>query len=143
MLHKKVNKYSGTKKETIFIQVLASISHNKRDDHGNDRKSRSMSRHHHSQRHSTRITHASLGPQNNPSVSLVERQRRIPDVDILQGDLNKIKPPTFNGEHRKGEEEKAWLLEMKRYFQLHDYSSQVESRIATYHLQGKEVMWWD
>jgi hypothetical protein len=32
-----------------------------------------------------------------------------------------IKPPNFNGEHMKGEEEEAWLLEMKKYFQLHDY----------------------
>jgi hypothetical protein len=36
----------------------------------------------------------------------------------LQGELRKIKPPTFNGEHRKGEEVEAWLLEMKKYFQL-------------------------
>jgi hypothetical protein len=45
--------------------------------------------------------------------------------DILQGELRKIKPPTFNGEHRKGEEVEAWLLEMKKYFQLHDYPSRV------------------
>jgi hypothetical protein len=34
-------------------------------------------------------------------------------------------------------------LEMKKYFHLHDYPSQVEARISTYHLQGKEAMWWD
>jgi hypothetical protein len=28
-------------------------------------------------------------------------------------------------------------------FQLHDYPSRVETIIATYHLQGKEVMWCD
>jgi hypothetical protein len=32
---------------------------------------------------------------------------------------------------------------MKKYFQLHDYPSQVEARIATYHLKGKATMWWD
>jgi hypothetical protein len=32
---------------------------------------------------------------------------------------------------------------MKKYFQLHDYPSQVEAIIYTYHLQGKEAMWWD
>jgi hypothetical protein len=32
---------------------------------------------------------------------------------------------------------------MKKYFQLHDYPSHVEARISTYHLQGKETMWWD
>jgi hypothetical protein len=32
---------------------------------------------------------------------------------------------------------------MKKYFQLHDYPSRVETRIATYHLQGNVAMWWD
>jgi hypothetical protein len=31
---------------------------------------------------------------------------------------------------------------MKKFFQLHDYTSMVETRILTYHLQGKENMWW-
>jgi hypothetical protein len=35
------------------------------------------------------------------------------------------------------------MLEMKKYSQLHDYPSRVETKIATYHLQGKETMWWD
>jgi hypothetical protein len=61
----------------------------------------------------------------------------------LQGELRNIKTPTFNGEHRKGEEVEAWLVEMKKYVQFHYYPSRVETRIATYHLQGKESMWWD
>jgi hypothetical protein len=73
-----------------------------------------MSRHHHSPRNSTRITHASLGPKSSTSVSHVQRQRRIPKVDILQDELGNIKPPTFNGEHNKGEYVEAWLLEMKK-----------------------------
>jgi hypothetical protein len=55
----------------------------------------------------------------------------------LQGELRKINPPTFNGEHQKGEEVETWILEMKKYFQLHDYPSRVEARIATYHLQER------
>jgi hypothetical protein len=102
-----------------------------------------MSRHHHSPRKSTRITHASLGLGSSTGVSHVWRKRRGLEEDILQGELGKIKPPTFNGEHRKGEEVEAWLLEMKKYFQLHDYPSRVEATISTYHLQGKETMWWD
>jgi hypothetical protein len=27
-----------------------------------------------------------------------------PSSDILQGELKKLKPPSFDGEHRKGEE---------------------------------------
>jgi hypothetical protein len=76
-------------------------------------------------------------------VSHVRRRRRRPKGDILQGEIKNIKPPTLNGEHKKGEEVEAWLLEMNKYSQLHDYPSRVEIRIATYHLQGKESMWWD
>ena len=44
MLHKKVNKYSGTKQAASARQVSTSRSHRKMDDHKNDRKSRSMRR---------------------------------------------------------------------------------------------------
>jgi hypothetical protein len=66
-----------------------------------------------------------------------------PKVYILQGELRKIKLSTFNGEHRKGEEAEARLLEMKKYFELDDYPSRLEARIETYYLQGKTMMWWD
>jgi hypothetical protein len=49
-------------------------------------------------------------------VSLIWRKIRRPEEGILQGELGKIKPPIFNGEHKKGEEVEAWLLEMKKYF---------------------------
>jgi hypothetical protein len=102
-----------------------------------------MNKHHQSPRKSTRINHARLGPGRNPSVSLVQRQRIRTKENILQGEIRKIKPPNFNGDHRKGEEAEAWLLEMNKYFQLHDYPSQIEAKISTYHLQGKTTMWWD
>jgi hypothetical protein len=102
-----------------------------------------MSKHHHPLRKSNRITRASSGPGSIPSVSHFRRQRRRYEANILQGELRKIKPPTFNGEHWKEEEAEAWLLEMKKYFQLHDYRYRVEARISTYHLQGKTSMLWD
>jgi hypothetical protein len=57
--------------------------------------------------------------------------------------MNKIKPPTFDGEHKKYEYAKTWLLGMRKYFQLHNYSSQEEGRISIYQLKGKTSMWWD
>ena len=56
--------------------------------------------------------------------------------------MNKIKPPTFDGEH-KDEYAKTWLLGMRKYFQLHNYSSNAEGRISIYQLKGKASMWWD
>jgi hypothetical protein len=57
--------------------------------------------------------------------------------------MNKIKPPTFDGEHKKDEDAKTWLLGMRKYFQLHNYSSHAEGRIYIYQLKGKASMWWD
>jgi hypothetical protein len=42
-------------------------------------------------------------------------------LDIYQRELRKLEPPPFDGEHSKREYSKSWLLEMIKYFQLHDY----------------------
>jgi hypothetical protein len=64
-------------------------------------------------------------------------------VDELKGEMNKIKPPTFDGEHKKDEDAQTWLLGMRNYFQLHKYSSHAKGRIFIYQLKGKASMWWD
>jgi hypothetical protein len=62
------------------------------------RKERSVSRHHH---HSPRHSNKRVG--NNSSLSPVRRYKRS-GVDELRGEMNKIKPPTFDGEHKKDED---------------------------------------
>jgi hypothetical protein len=64
-------------------------------------------------------------------------------VDELKGEMNKIKPPTFDGEHKKNEDAETWLLGMRKYFQLQNYSSHAEGRISIYQLKGKASIWWD
>jgi hypothetical protein len=101
------------------------------------RRTRSVSRHHlRSQRHSNKRSH------NNSSPSFVRNHKRY-WVDELRGEMNKTKPPTFNGEHKKDEYVETWLLSTRKYFQLHNYSSHVEGIIVIYQLKGKESMWWD
>ena len=56
--------------------------------------------------------------------------------------MNKIKPPTFDGEH-KDEDVEIRFLGMRKYFQLHNYFVRVEWRISIYQLKGKASMWWD
>jgi hypothetical protein len=34
----------------------------------------------------------------------------------MQGELRKIKPPTFDGENKRGEDFEAWLLGIRKYF---------------------------
>jgi hypothetical protein len=64
-------------------------------------------------------------------------------VDELKGEMNKIKPPRFDGEYNNEEDAKTWLIGMKKYFQLQNYSSHAEGRIVMYQLKRKASMWWD
>ena len=76
------------------------------------RRSRSVGRHHHhSQGHSKRRAHS--GSSLSPT-----RKHRGSRVDELKGEMNKIKPPTFDGEHKKEEDTETWFLGMRKYFQL-------------------------
>jgi hypothetical protein len=105
--------------------------------HGERSRSRSDSRHHsRSQRRSGSKTHSSSSP--SPT-----RKHHKSGKEELKGEMNKIKPPTFDGEHKKEEDAETWLLGMKKYFQLQNYSAHAEGRIAMYQLKGKASMWWD
>jgi hypothetical protein len=37
-------------------------------------------------------------------------------VDELKGEMNKIKPLTFDEDHKKDEYAKTWILGMRKYF---------------------------
>jgi hypothetical protein len=76
-------------------------------------------------------------------VSPVRHQRIRHELDSFQGELRKLKPPSFDGEREREDDVESWFLGLRRYFQLHKYSSNLEARIPTYHLYGKVVMWWD
>jgi hypothetical protein len=99
--------------------------------------SRSISRHRrYSPKYSNKKEHSSSSP--SPT-----KKHRISGVDELKGEMNKIKPPTFYGEHKKEEDVETWLLSMRKYLQLQNYSSHVKGRIAMYQLKGKASMCWD
>lgn len=48
----------------------------------------------------------------------------------LQGEFQKIKPPTFYGEAEEVAE--AWLINMNNYFQVYEYSRNLKARLAIY-----------
>jgi hypothetical protein len=101
------------------------------------RRSRSVGRHHHhSQGHSNRKAQSSSSPFPT------KKHMRF-GVDEMKGEMNKINPPTFDGEHKKEEDVETWLFGMRKYFQLQNYSSHAEGRIAMYQLKGKASMWRD
>jgi hypothetical protein len=71
--------------------------------------------------------------------TIPDRKRK--QVDHLDGEFKKIKPSTFDGESRKGEEVDAWLLDIKKYFQIYNYSSNMKVRMAIYNMKGKASIW--
>jgi hypothetical protein len=100
-------------------------------------RGRSGSEHHqHSRRNSKRRPHNSSSPSHT-------RKHIRYEVDELKGEMNKIKRPTFDGEHKKDEDAEAQLMGMRKYFQLQNYSSRAEGRISIYQLKEKVYIWWD
>jgi hypothetical protein len=61
----------------------------------------------------------------------------------MKGEMNKIKPPTFDGDHMEDEDVETCLLGMRKYFQLQNYSSDAEGIISIYQLKGKASIWRD
>jgi hypothetical protein len=57
--------------------------------------------------------------------------------------FKKAKPPSFDGEIKKGEEAEAWLLGLKKYFRVHDFSENMKARVATFNLNEKASIWWE
>ena len=57
--------------------------------------------------------------------------------------MRRIKPPTFDGEVKQGEDVETWLLGLGKLFQLHQQTPNMQERVAIYHLQGKASIWWD
>jgi hypothetical protein len=76
-------------------------------------------------------------------VSPIRHQRRRHELEFFQEELRKIRPPYFDDEREGEDDVEAWFLGLRRYFQLDNYSSNLEAIISTYHLHGKVVMWWD
>lgn len=108
--------------------------------------SRSASRdqnHHYSPSHPRKEYYSSEGPTSSLEVSPIRHQRRIHEKEKFHGELKKTKPPTLDGENKRGEDVESWLLGMRRYFQLYQYSPNLEARISIYHLKGKASIWWE
>jgi hypothetical protein len=62
-------------------------------------------------------------------------------VDHLEGEFKKIKPSTFDGGSKKWEEDEAWLLDIKKYFQIYNYSNNMKVKMAIYNLKVKANIW--
>jgi hypothetical protein len=100
-----------TKKGSNSRQEEEGRCHERRDDHGRVGYSRSVSRAHgnHSTPYLEIKFYASKDPVSSPEVSPVRHQRRKQKIDSLQGELRKLKPPSFDGEREREDDVEAWL----------------------------------
>ena len=81
--------------------------------------------------------YASSSTESSPETYPIIYKKRRSTRDELVGELRRIKPPTFDGEVKKGEDVEAWLIGLRKFFQLHQYTPNMEARVAIHHLQGK------
>ena len=64
-------------------------------------------------------------------------------IDNLHREFRKDKPPTFDGEIKYGQEAEAWILGMRKYFQVQDYFGNMKARVAIFKLTGRSSIWWE
>jgi hypothetical protein len=63
-----------------------------------------------------------LSSSETSSHSQRRRKKRKHSKSHEPKEFKKSKPPTFDGEIKKGEEAEVWLLGLKKYLRVHDYS---------------------
>ena len=91
------------------------------------------------------VTHTEKKHQysnDNSESNYRSRKKKYNPYEEISGEFKKIKPPTFNGKTKKGEEAEAWMSGMKKYFQIYNYSNQLKARMEIYNLTGKVDIWW-
>ena len=58
-----------------------------------------------------------------------------------KGKFRKIKPPTIDGEVEEVAE--AWIINMKKCFQVYEYNSKLKAHLVIYQLWEKTTLWWE
>ena len=85
----------------------------------------------------------SKGSTSGSSFSSHENKRNRCYQNHSCDEFKKERPPTFNGEIKNGQEAEAWLLGMRKYFQVQDYSGNMKARVAIFNFTRRESIWWD
>ena len=74
-------------------------------------------------------SHMRHSPKKSQRINI---SKRIP-----QREFRKARPPTFNRVDKMGQEVEAWLLGMKKYFQIYTYTRNKKAIISIYNLSGR------
>ena len=73
---------------------------------------------------------SSKGPIEGSSSSSHRNKKKRRYRNCACEEFKKERPPTFNGEIKDGEEAEAWILGMRKYFQVQDYYGNMKARVA-------------
>ena len=71
-----------------------------------------------------------------------KKKRKYITYEEIFGEFKKIKLAMFNGEVEKGKEAEPGCLELKKYFQIYNYSDECKAKIPIYNLTGMADIWW-
>lgn len=63
------------------------------------------------------------------------------DKEYFPDEFKKSKSPTFDGDLKNSEDEKAWLLGMNKLFELHGHTKNMKAIIVIFNLKGKADIW--
>ena len=84
----------------------------------------------------------SEGSIGDSSSSSHENHRKRRYQNHSQDEFKKEMPPTFIGEIKDGQEAKPWLLGVRKYFQVQDYSGNMKAIISIFNLSGIVSIWY-
>ena len=79
-------------------------------------------------------------PSSDNFISQCRKKQR--SDENLEGEFRKIRAPSYEGEVNMGEKDEECLLGMRKYFRVHNYSSEMKDWLSIYNLNEKEVRWW-
>ena len=85
----------------------------------------------------------SKGSTGDSSSSSQGNERKRHYKNHSHNEFKKEMPPTFNGEIKNGQEAESWLLGMRKYFQVQDYSGNMKARVSIFNLTRRESIWWE
>ena len=91
---------------------------------------------------SSRSSNSKVSTEDSSSSSYGEKRKRR-YRNNSRDELKKARPPTFNGETKNDQEAEAWILGMRKYFQVHDYSGNMKDRVTIFNLTGRASIWWE
>ena len=78
------------------------------------------------------------------SISSSRKQKRKKHHrDRSRDEFKKDKPHTFDVEVKAGQEVEAWLLGIKKYFQVLYYLGNMKARVAIFNMNGRASIWWE